>query len=220
MTAAGDSVLPVTYTAAEIYWHEPYRDRECDACHDPADRGIRSETAICFSCHANETGKYPFGHGPFSGGYCTACHNPHKSARRHLLVGQGDELCLRCHLASDLSADVFHGLAGAECRDCHGSHGSNNFSILRAESCTLCHGDLGDSFAFLHGPVDAGLCSACHVSHYRGGEKHLLREGDGLCLSCHEPEEWIAVELHSDLEGFTCTECHNPHGGEDRLLLE
>ena len=193
MTAAGDSVLPVTYTAAEIYWHEPYRDRECDACHDPADRGIRSETAICFSCHANETGKYPFGHGPFSGGYCTACHNPHKSARRHLLVGQGDELCLRCHLASDLSADVFHGLAGAECRDCHGSQGSNNFSIL---SC------------------------ACHVCHYRGGEKHLLRERAGLCLSCHEPEEWIAVELQSDLEGFTCTECHNPHGGEDRLLLE
>ena len=26
-------------------------------------------------------------------------------------------------------------------------------------------------------------------------------------------------EIHQDLEGMECTDCHNPHGGEDKYIL-
>jgi predicted CXXCH cytochrome family protein len=25
--------------------------------------------------------------------------------------------------------------------------------------------------------------------------------------------------MHADLEGMECTDCHNPHGGEDHFIL-
>lgn len=205
---------------ARVYWHEPYRDKECSACHDPDDRSLGDESSLCLSCHGAEIRVFPFEHGPYSGSYCTECHNPHKSEVEHLLLAGKNELCGKCHNTSDLTVDSFHSIAAeGECSRCHASHGSNNHSILLSESCFMCHEDWTQSYKRLHGPAAAGFCSSCHLSHYSGGEKNLEKEGDGLCLSCHEKEETIAIDMHSDLEGFTCMECHNPHGGEDKNLL-
>jgi predicted CXXCH cytochrome family protein len=82
------------------------------------------------------------------------------------------------------------------------------------KDCTAggCHSDV-TSFPVLHGPLKVGGCSGCHS--YRDTAKHLFqrtRQGSNLCLFCHKLE--LGTFAHQPLKEKTCTECHNPHGGE------
>jgi len=43
--------------------------------------------------------------------------------------------------------------------------------------------------------------------------------GDALCFYCHEAESVLENEMHEGLEGMLCTDCHNPHGGEDKYIF-
>jgi hypothetical protein len=47
----------------------------------------------------------------------------------------------------------------------------------------------------------------------------LVRTGQSQCLHCHESGEIFKTAVHQDNKDTNCTECHNPHGGEDRNIL-
>lgn len=90
------------------------------------------------------------------------------------------------------------------------------------KNCTAggCHSDV-TGFPVLHGPLKAGSCSGCHS--YKDTAKHLFRntrQGNDLCLFCHKLE--TGKYAHQPMKEKTCTECHDPHGGETskRLLAK
>lgn len=106
-----------------------------------------------------------------------------------------------------------------ECAACHDQRSLGDMVEPEPGLCYVCHEDFGDAYAYLHGPVAGGYCTACHDPHMSENEKLLRHTGEQLCLYCHQSEDVLQNEMHQDLEGMACTDCHNPHGGEDRFIF-
>lgn len=102
-----------------------------------------------------------------------------------------------------------------KCKICHTDGG---FTMPQPQLCYQCHEDFSSKYAYIHGPVAGGYCTACHHPHM-GEKKLLLRKGQALCFYCHEKEIVFKNENHSGIDETNCTECHNPHGGQDRTLF-
>ena len=216
LTHFGDADAP------RHWYHEPYRRRECYLCHNMGDLQMmnESQSELCFGCHINYEDRFPYKHGPSSGGFCTPCHHPHESDQEYLLRGEVNGLCMNCHDSLWYRESLYHQVSDVkECRSCHNPHGSNNHSILITGSCYHCHDDFSESFEVLHGPVASGYCSTCHVAHRKEQPGHLLKEGDALCLHCHETARLLQGDTHADLEGMQCRDCHHPHGGSEKYLF-
>lgn len=106
------------------------------------------------------------------------------------------------------------------CGLCHDLRASQRLVESQLELCYQCHDDFAKSFKVLHGPVEAGFCTACHNPHRTKIKKLLKREGQELCLYCHSLQDVKKNEVHEEIDDVDCTECHNPHGGEDRTFLQ
>jgi predicted CXXCH cytochrome family protein len=81
-----------------------------------------------------------------------------------------------------------------------------------------CHGNIKAKL-FLHGPVAADLCDACH--EVASASEHTFRmpkTGGGLCNSCHELSTYGPV-THAPIVEGDCEVCHDPHGGQDWSML-
>ena len=110
------------------------------------------------------------------------------------------------------------------CSVCHGDKTSfgfttTGFTDLDSSACIRCHDDAMDE-AFLHGPVAAGACTACHEPHESRYPRLLVAVSPSLCLQCHASE----LELEPITPGHEdpaqdCLECHLAHGGDDRYFL-
>ena len=106
-----------------------------------------------------------------------------------------------------------------ECASCHEQYSMGNYVLPQPKLCYQCHENFEDKYKILHGPVEAGYCTACHQPHY-GNEKNLLKRiGQDLCKHCHAPGVGFNTKIHEGIEDTNCIECHNPHGGEDRLMF-
>ncbi|MHC5022508.1 MAG: cytochrome c3 family protein [Planctomycetota bacterium] len=221
----------------------------------------------CFACHG-ET-KYvmdnaPYHHEPALDD-CTTCHGPHAVDHPHGLLQPIDDTCFSCHedleqAVRDAAAPHAAVFTAERCANCHDPHGAGLPHLLRAPQQTLCmqcHDQpieasdgrtiadmrpLLEDRAFLHGPVRAGECTACHNVH---GASHarLLRErftsefyesfdlgNYALCFECHESELVLSAEtttltgfrdgeqnlhyvhVNRPVKGRTCTTCHDIHG--------
>jgi len=107
-------------------------------------------------------------------------------------------------------------------RQCDICHKENSFGELNQsppDLCYNCHESFSSQYQFVHGPVEAGFCTACHSPHNSKNEKLLTRTGQEICLKCHNKEDVLKNEVHEGIEETYCTECHNPHGGEDRYIF-
>ncbi len=102
--------------------------------------------------------------------------------------------------------------------ECSACHSEGTMTMPQPQLCYQCHDDFATKYAYVHGPVAGGYCTACHHPHM-GEKKLLLRKGQDLCLFCHEKEMVFKNENHSGIDSTNCTECHNPHGGQDRTLF-
>ncbi len=121
----------------EYSFHPPYRDKECDSCHD-LDRGNRlldPQPDLCYDCHQDFSEGFNFLHGPVASGNCTACHNPHLTKNPRLLKRVKKDLCLFCHDQSRLATTKAHrDKMEMDCQECHNPHGENNkFYLTRME---------------------------------------------------------------------------------------
>jgi predicted CXXCH cytochrome family protein len=90
-----------------------------------------------------------------------------------------------------------------------------------SRSCVTeeCHVDV-KAHRFVHGPVSVDACDACHelvdeVAH----TFRRPRDGQALCLFCHEMQLEGAAIVHGPLVSGDCLECHDAHGGRDQNML-
>ncbi len=114
--------------------HNPYRNRDCQQCHDDQNYSKLSKTEpdLCYKCHQNFREVFAWVHGPVDGGYCSDCHDPHKSLNTYLLKRQGNAVCTLCHLESEVKKNPVHANASeSECMKCHDPHGGANRFVLK-----------------------------------------------------------------------------------------
>lgn len=104
-----------------------------------------------------------------------------------------------------------------KCRDCHNTQSLSFFKEKRDRICYTCHKEEKYTGDFLHGPVAVGACNACHLPHESKYEKLLKSDVPQICIDCHLAWDKRDVKAHS--KGKTCTQCHNPHAGENRFFL-
>ncbi|PLX18531.1 MAG: hypothetical protein C0599_12170 [Salinivirgaceae bacterium] len=215
-------VVDNTNKKPSIVKHVPFAEDACNSCHDQNNMGgyVAKQPDLCYQCHDDFGEAKEYLHGPVQGGYCSNCHQPHKSKHEKLLVMESDALCLECHEQSNIESVDFHAdLESFGCTDCHDPHGGSSRKFMAIGSCVNCHGSFADEYKFVHGPVAAGYCNTCHSVHSGGEGVALRRQGQQLCLYCHDKGQVMKNENHEGIEDFACTECHNPHGGEDRFIL-
>jgi predicted CXXCH cytochrome family protein len=218
--------------------HEPFRERNCDACHqDPGfDRRRRlSEpwARLCATCHAERAAGEPR-HGPVAEGRCQDCHAPHASPWPAHLKEEPRRLCRSCHPREQGAAagGSRPHLERQPCTACHDPHGGPGRRYLRVEGdglCTGCHSDptldLGGVLKpVIHGPLNSVGCVFCHDPHGSPGGVHLKLPVAEMCSSCHEefaPGTPAAAgdTVHRPVAEGRCTACHRPHAGQDRALL-
>jgi predicted CXXCH cytochrome family protein len=131
-----DSSLPVLMSQAvykDYVVHYPYKEKECNSCHDENSKSelLTTQPGLCYKCHDDFSKTYKFVHGPVAGGYCTSCHNPHMAKEKKLLLRTGQQLCLYCHDSKDVLKNENHkDIADTECTMCHNPHGGENKFML------------------------------------------------------------------------------------------
>jgi predicted CXXCH cytochrome family protein len=119
-----------------------------------------------------------------------------------------NDVCMACHV-KDLSRSHWdgslHAARGLSCRDCHQIHQPNGQS---------------EPHLLKHSPqAFASMLWNTTVSQVT---QHPQTLKNGVCLSCH-PQQQAHFRLnsrHPVFEGrMTCTDCHNPHGGDETTHL-
>ncbi|MBN2008537.1 hypothetical protein JW960_04230 [candidate division KSB1 bacterium] len=105
------------------------------------------------------------------------------------------------------------------CGKCHDATKSNRLSQQHAELCYTCHKQFAGQYTVLHGPVAAGMCTACHLPH-RSKYLSLLRQPiREICQHCHVPGDVNKNAAHEKISATPCLDCHDPHGGVTIQLL-
>jgi len=142
----------------------------CVTCHNPHtanDPGLiknNDERAVCLGCHRNikEQMAHSVSIHPIkaNGGRCTSCHEPHQSGKAHLLKGDINAVCSKCHgghaqFGHPVGSNVIdpRNNQGMTCLSCHSPHGSQNRMLLRADP-------------------QRSLCIECHASNESMGVTH------------------------------------------------
>ena len=104
--------------------HQPYTQKLCAECHDPAVKmpGLEHLNEACRKCHARYFSD-AVAHSAVSDGDCLSCHQLHRSKLPSLLTQPAAELCAACHDdPADLSEEA-HRVEGVEqCTLCHDPH--------------------------------------------------------------------------------------------------
>ncbi len=109
------------------------------------------------------------------------------------------------------------------CRQCHRlKAGRYDFSgvISSGAGCTAkCHRQMGDS-RYVHTPVRAGECLACHNPHGSKRPAFAERSGTKLCLVCHQGLKRELKQKYVHLPAADgCIDCHDPHQSGMRYQL-
>jgi predicted CXXCH cytochrome family protein len=68
----------------------------------------------------------------------------------------------------------------------------------------------------VHGPVAKRECNGCHAAEY---SNRLKAEGEDLCWTCHEQEDFGGEVVHGPVAAGYCGGCHDPHRSAYASLL-
>ena len=121
-------------TKPTYVFHPPYRDKDCDDCHERSgsNRLLEPQPELCYDCHDDFSEEFTYQHGPVASGNCTACHNPHLAKNEKLLKRTGQLICLYCHESKQVFANEEHEDLDEtdECTDCHSPHGGEDKFFL------------------------------------------------------------------------------------------
>ncbi|MEI7897081.1 MAG: cytochrome c3 family protein [bacterium] len=118
----------------KIFYHQPYKLRECSSCHDQSAMGkfLKPQPMLCYQCHEDFSRKYKVLHGPVASGYCTACHEAHTGNYPKLIKRAGQQLCLYCHNTDQVFKNEAHkDIEDTTCTKCHNPHGSTDRKMLK-----------------------------------------------------------------------------------------
>ncbi len=125
------------------------------------------------------------------------------------------------------SAVVTHEpMLSGDCTAGHDPLGGNDIKLLKADSandlCKQCHEDVIGSKRWVHGPVAAGACAACHAPHASPYPNLLAAQGVELCNSCHVSTKLQMENLRVVHEPVSrdCETCHFAHSSDHEMLLK
>ncbi|HIJ97178.1 MAG TPA: cytochrome C [Desulfuromonadales bacterium] len=109
--------------------------------------------------------------------------------------------------------------ADKKCNNCHDKSTDSGFVVAKDALCAHCHKGF-PSGNFLHGPAAVGACLKCHLPHSSDYPTLLVKPVGDVCDVCHA-EARNSSKLHttSRVKGIVCTDCHDPHGGNNRFFL-
>lgn len=106
--------------------HPPYRDRDCQKCHDMTLGGMQDtarDASLCDRCHYDQRKEEGWDHGPINLGSCIPCHVPHASVHKSLLSDPIPKLCLDCHMEVSPDFHEHHDVHNfLNCVECHDPH--------------------------------------------------------------------------------------------------
>ena len=135
-----------------------------------------------------------------------------------------DEFCLGCHPAVAKSKHVLLHLG---CEKCHmisegERHPMNGASMKLVQDvpflCFKCHPETAFRGKYIHSPVAAGRCEACHDLHCSYDQK-LLKDESEICFRCHGKENFTKKYKHKVVAGSCGKRCHNSHASDYPHLL-
>lgn len=107
-----------------------------------------------------------------------------------------------------------------DCTSCHDQNDLGRLISNEPQLCYSCHDDYATQFTALHGPVDAGFCSPCHLPHMSRHDNLLVAPGNDLCTPCHVPGGSVSPVAHRDARDRSCIDCHDPHGDAYRYIQQ
>lgn len=121
-------------------------------------------------------------------------------------------------------------------RRCDLCHGKISLSTLKRRGgipgsevvpskdvCLGCHPNKSPSRAFteglwLHAPASQGNCNLCHCPHQSTIPARLTEKISKICIQCHS--EGYKMNTPEHRNAAECLSCHNPHLGNNSLLLK
>ena len=112
--------------------------------------------------------------------------------------------------------------AKGECVSCHTDKdgGEGELKEDMPALCYSCHTEY--NIDYIHGPVGAGACTACHNPHESENPKLLITPTiNELCTMCHtEKGELLAKNdnIHPPVKD-SCINCHDPHAEKNKFQL-
>src|SRR5512137_527349 len=93
------------------------------------------------------------------------------------------------------------------------------------KDCLDCHKKFATQYLGMkniHPTVKDRKCDTCHLRHGLVPKLLLRKEGNEVCLQCHNREK-IGLNrknVHTVLKNGKCTACHNPHASAAGHLLK
>jgi len=193
-----------------------------------------SKGCIKAKCHA-EINVKTYVHPPVDEEDCLACHqlkrkhqHPNTKGKDFVLTYSDQlDLCGQCHKINQKDPNLHPPVAEGQCTTCHNPHASDNPNLFVAldanQICNKCHSLNLNKQNYVHGPAAVGACTTCHLGH---GDitKALLptEEVNQLCFSCHTAKQEMLENVENVHEPVddSCTNCHNPHGAQEKFQLE
>jgi predicted CXXCH cytochrome family protein len=208
-------------TADQKKSHPPFRDRECQKCHNQQKGSelLAKGADLCYLCHDRTHFKRERLHGPVAVGKCSDCHVSHENGYPYHTTSALPKLCLTCHTFAwggreGLKEGFFlhKPVAEGACPRCHDPHGGTRRYFLLAEPvelCLRCHNPQAYGAGVVHGPLAVGDCLACHDPHAAQAGRLLKTAFTAeLCFRCHTQPR---VKCAAPPERKDCLTCHHPH---------
>jgi predicted CXXCH cytochrome family protein len=121
-------------TSPRYYFHSPYQQKECAACHSANSFGklLEPPPGLCYQCHEDFSTTFLSLHVPVEAGECMTCHKPHMADNRYFLIMPVQQLCYECHDKESILHTEYHAhILDNDCTDCHNPHGGNKTYFLK-----------------------------------------------------------------------------------------
>jgi predicted CXXCH cytochrome family protein len=180
--------------------HAPYKDKDCDVCHDASGK-TASSVDVCADCHENANGFQRAhtagrtGEAASQVAVCLDCHSPHAGYGKLLIRSTETQTCVQCHDRRDFTRKNVHAALEEGCTACHDLHDAQKLALRGAavnERCSDCH-DAAKTHAHPIGPDRKDprtrqplTCAGCHEPHSSDFERMLTHDQKrDLCVQCH-----------------------------------
>jgi len=126
--------------------------------------------------------------------------------------------CVQCH-GDVVKHTVLHPKS-SDCVSCHvpKARDAHQFTV---KTCASCHQMVKQTDKYVHGPVAAGECLACHDPHGSDEPQMVRMFGAELCERCHVDMKARLAEkrfTHAPVKE-DCSSCHNPHASPSKYQI-
>ncbi len=221
---------------AQKFVHQPFGDRSCDTCHEPAKEGKvvltnADSRELCVTCHSDQAEKIEKAkvQHPGAQGECISCHNPHAGNSQGFQRPDPVNVCLSCHAdqAEQHKKRYLHQPAFEQgCATCHEPHGGDRPKLLRGSSlnatCLECHGPEANP-ARLEGQGLVAIFDGkvrLPENYFAGVPRLPIKYGMGHPVERHPVQDQMDPEDVTKVRAaVNCASCHQPHASAQPGLL-